>query len=256
MPALINRTGEVNYNKHGTKMVIIDFKRSTDIIVEFQDEHKFKRKTTYSSFKIGSVNNPYDKSVHKTGFIGEGPYKSRIGKESKILEPYATWSRILSRCYDPVAKKKLPAYEGCTMFKPWHNLQIFGSWYEENFYQIPNEKMEIDKDILVKWNKIYGPETCVFVSRDMNRLLERRVRARGQNPIGVSWNKGDKYFESCCSYKNKRVHHTFHKNEIEAFLSYKNFKENLLKNIAEEYKYIIPVKLYNALVNYEVEISD
>lgn len=250
------RIGEINQNNYGTRMVIVRYDSAKDVYVEFKDEYKFIRKTTYSSFVKGEVGNPYDKTVHNIGFIGEGPYLSRAGKNCKILQPYATWSGIIARCYDPKSKRKLPAYEGCSMVETWHNLQVFGRWYDENFYQIPGERMEIDKDILVKWNKIYGPETCVFVSRDMNRLLERRVRARGQHPIGVSWNKRDKYFEAYCSYKGKRVHHTFHKTEMGAFLSYKNFKEQLLKNIAEEYKNLIPDKLYQALINYEVEVTD
>ena len=42
----------------------------------------------------------------------------------------------------------------------------------------------------------------------------------------------------------------------EAFQAYKKFKENYIKQVADEYKEYIPQKLYEAMYNYEVEIGD
>ena len=42
----------------------------------------------------------------------------------------------------------------------------------------------------------------------------------------------------------------------EAFLNYKQFKENNIKQTADKYKDLIPQKLYEALYKYEVEIND
>jgi hypothetical protein len=36
----------------------------------------------------------------------------------------------------------------------------------------------------------------------------------------------------------------------------KNFKENYIKQVADEYKDLIPQKVYEALYRYEVEIND
>ena len=46
------------------------------------------------------------------------------------------------------------------------------------------------------------------------------------------------------------------KNEIDAFIAYKQFKENYIKQVADEYKKLIPTKLYEALYKYEVKIND
>ena len=45
-------------------------------------------------------------------------------------------------------------------------------------------------------------------------------------------------------------------NKDDAFIIYKNYKEQLIKDIAEKYRKSIPQILYNALINYEVEITD
>ena len=42
----------------------------------------------------------------------------------------------------------------------------------------------------------------------------------------------------------------------EAFQAYKQFKENYIKQVADEYKELIPEKLYNAMYEYEVKIED
>ena len=43
---------------------------------------------------------------------------------------------------------------------------------------------------------------------------------------------------------------------FQAFTCYKAFKEKYIKQVADEYKDIIPQKLYEALYKYEVEIND
>lgn len=43
----------------------------------------------------------------------------------------------------------------------------------------------LDKDILVAGNKIYSPETCLFVPNRINSLLIRGVKT-GPLPLGVS----------------------------------------------------------------------
>ena len=74
---LNNRLGEININRFGTIMKIIEYNKAIDIIVEFQDEYKYRRKTTYESFKKGEVSNPYDKSFYGVGFLGVGKYNTK-----------------------------------------------------------------------------------------------------------------------------------------------------------------------------------
>ena len=43
---------------------------------------------------------------------------------------------------------------------------------------------------------------------------------------------------------------------FQAFTIYKNFKENYIKQVADEYKDLIPKELYDAMYKWEVEIND
>ena len=49
------RLGKIGYNNLGTKMKIIEYIRKDNLIVEFQDESKYKTKATYQNFKKGKT---------------------------------------------------------------------------------------------------------------------------------------------------------------------------------------------------------
>ena len=44
---------------------------------------------------------------------------------------------------------------------------------------------QLDKDVIIPDNKLYSPETCMFVSPQVNSLLNTRDASRGKWPIGV-----------------------------------------------------------------------
>ena len=117
--------------------------------------------------------------------------------------------------------------------------------------------MDLDKDILIKGNKTYSPEACVFVPKKINSLFTKANNLRGDYPIGVSYFKeSDKFKSQYKTMDGKEIHLGLFDTPEEAFISYKNAKEKYIKQIAEEYKSKIPQKLYKAMINYEVEITD
>ena len=71
--------------------------------------------------------------------------------------------KILERGYSKLWKEKHPTYENVYVCEEWHNFQNFAKWYYNNYYSINEERMEIDKDILYKNNKVYSPDTCIIV---------------------------------------------------------------------------------------------
>ena len=133
-------------------------------------------------------------------------------------------------------------------------------WDSENYYIVDNERMCLDKDILVKHNKIYSPETCIYVPHTINALFTKSDKTRGESLIGTTPVNG-KYRVYCSlinpeTGKSKQKHLGYYNTELEAFEIYKNHKEKNIKEVADYYFGRIPDKLYNALYNYEVEIDD
>ena len=254
--ALINvdylkRIGEVKYNNYGSKMTVIDYKNSDNVYIEF--DNGYKDVVMWSNFNKGSTKSPYCKSYNGVGFLGEGEYTCDD-----------TWHNHWRAMIERVTTKNdglLRTYANATVYTPWYNYQIFAKWAKENYYEIPGLKMELDKDILTKGNKFYSPETCCFVPHNINTLFVKSDITRGDLPIGVYWHERDQEYRAQCSYitntgirKNKWL--GGHNNPEDAYLAYKKFKEFHIKEIADRYKEYIPDKLYNALYEYRVEITD
>ena len=163
------------------------------------------------------------------------------------------------QCYSVVMTQKYhekyPTYKGCSVCEEWWNFQNFAEWYEDNFYTIEGEKICLDKDILVKGNKIYSPKTCTFVSNRINSLFTKNNKSRGELPIGVTKRKnGHQVY--CNNGSGKYICLGTFDTPHEAFLMYKINKELVIQGIANEYKDKIPTKLYEALMEYEVKEYD
>lgn len=255
MNKIKDRKGEIGKNRFGTKMEIIEYQNYKNIVVEFKDLHKHKVRTAYNNFERGHVRNPYDKSVCSVGYLGVGIYSAGIG--NKIMDEYSVWVSMMKRCYSKKFQKRFPAYKGCTVVSEWHNFQNFGEWYTENYYEIDGEGTELDKDILIKGNKIYGPETCIFVPQKINNLFPQKSLRRSEYYMGITFHKiNEKFVANCGGEKNKKQQYlgSFDTQE-EAFCAYKKYKENLIRKIANEYKTVIPTKLFESMMNYRVEIN-
>ena len=168
---------------------------------------------------------------------------------------------MLTRCYSEKEHKKHPTYIDCEVRDEWRNFQNFAKWYENNYYTVKGEIMHLDKDILVKHNKIYSPETCIFVPQAINKLFVKSDKSRGSSVIGTSPLKNGKYRAYCQIFnpetgKSKRSHLGVYNTQEKAFEVYKQFKEKNIKEVADYYKEQIPINLYNALYRYKVEITD
>ena len=251
----MDRLGEKKIDKYGIEMEIIEYKNCHNIIVRFNDGFGALVKTRYDCFEKNNIKNPYRKSFCGVGYLGQGKYNSVNSR--KILD---CWQNMLKRCYDKEYQKKNPTYKNCEVCEEWLNFQNFAKWYEENYYNI-GESLFLDKDILCKGNKIYSPETCILVPRLINNLFTKRQNERGDSSIGVRPYKDTNKFITIISEthrngKTKRKHLKICDTEEEAFNIYKNYKEKLIKEIADEYKEDIPYNLYLALYKYEVDIND
>lgn len=257
----IDRTGEININNFGSEIMIIEYRKYSDIDVYFPEYNWTAKGVQYRNFKNGNIKCPYERRIYGVGYLGEGKYKA-YDKNGKPTKCYTTWKSMLRRCYDPKFHEKEPTYKGCEVVKDLLNFQNFGYWYENNYYEIENEKMCLDKDILNKGNKIYSPENCVFVPQRINVLFTKSDKARGEYPIGVYYHNRNKKFVAKCSvynYKTNKKEYNFlgyYETPEQAFEAYKQFKENYIKEVADYYKYQIPSKLYDAMYNYEIEIND
>ena len=258
MSKKINRVGEEGINKFGSKMIIKEYRKYKDIDVYFPKYNWVFEHAQYTHFKNGNIKCPYEPRYYDKGYLGEGKYK--VWENGKTTDEYNIWYNMLKRCYDPKCHKEYPTYKGCRVEDYLLNFQNMGEWIKENYYEIPGEKMCLDKDILCKGNKVYSRETCIFVPERINTLFVKRDKSRGKDPIGVSDLPSGNYQATCSDGYGKLDYLGTYSTKEEAFRVYKEYKEKVIKEVIDSYEGKIPEPFYSrlktAMYNYKVEIDD
>lgn len=239
------RLFEIRNNNNGTPMQIIAYRKQSDIDVQFLDGYDCIREhTTYSNFQRGQVKNPFDKTICNVGYIGDGEYLT--GTARKHTVEYQNWTCMIRRCYDETLKERYSAYfRDCVVCDEWHNFQMFAKWYNDNIYQVGSERMHIDKDILIKGNKLYSPDTCLIVPQRINMLFLKKPNKYGL-PNGIKPIANGRYSSQYCG-KHIGNFDTLK----QAVIAHDKEKQKAIIDIANEYREKIPSKLYNALMNWE-----
>ncbi len=265
----IDRTGEINVSNEGCVMKIIEYNNVKDIIVEFQDVHKYRLHTQYGYFKNGQCKNPFYPSIYGHGYLGTDKNgnvpKTRVLKDEKCVHTweYEKWRGMLKRCFDNKCKEKYPTYKDVTCCERWLCFVNFLEDFEilkQEYNWSNDEKLNLDKDILNKGNKIYSLENCVLVPNWINMLFVNNDAKRGAYPVGVCYHKRDKKYQALCHINGKYVGLGLYNTVEQAFNAYKQAKEQEIKRIANDCvsKGFISKdsRLYNAMISYQIEITD
>lgn len=257
-----SREGKISTNYQNYKMKIIYYKNNMDIIVEFQDKWKAKVHTRWDHFISGNVKNPYAPLVYNRGMTGEKYITYENGDNTK---EYTTWYNLFIRCYDQKLhlENKNRAYIDCNICDQWFLYDNFYEWLhsQDNFNKWFNGMhWDIDKDILIKNNKIYSSDKCLLVPKAVNELFLKNKWNRGEYPIGVSYRKDTGCYTARCNnpLTKEREYLGSFTSENDAFNVYKNRKEKIIKQVAEKefHENNITEKCYIAMINYEVDIHD
>lgn len=244
MNPLKNRVGEKHITKEGYIVEIIEYFGRKDCTIQFENGFNVKN-LHFTQIKSGQIKNPYHKSILGIGYNGVGNYS-----RTNHFRIYTAWNHMLQRCYNKKCQENNPTYKDCLIEEYWHNFQNFAKWFERNY----REGFALDKDILIKGNKIYSTETCCFVPQEINTLFVKNDVKRGKYPIGVS-ELGSKFLAQI-KIKSKRVHLGLFGTIEEAFQAYKTAKEAHIKEVADEWKSKLEPKVYVVMCNYQVDITD
>ena len=245
-------TDTVYQSKNSGRFTITSYLDSYNIGVKFVNT-SYEMVTHLGSIKSGNVKDPYSPSVYGVGIVGT-KYPTMInGRNTK---EYGLWQNMLTRCYNDTYKNKQPTYIGCEVSDNFKSYEYFYEWCH-NQVGFSNKDWQLDKDLLIKGNKIYSESTCVFLPNEINLLLVKCTASRGEYLIGVYWSKTANAFKATVR-KNKggQKHLGYFNTELEAYNAYKIAKESFVKEQANKFKSQIDPRAYNALRNYEVGIDD
>lgn len=161
------RVGDLYKTNDGSILKIIEYNSWNDILIEFQDEFRFRRKAQSSNIKDGKVSNPYAKTVYGVGMIG-------LVQNPSLEKIYVRWQGMLERCY----VKKSASYEnyggkGVVVCEEW---KIFENYLKdisnmENYDKLLKDSANwhVDKDL--KGGMVYSKDTCSIIPASENSSL-------------------------------------------------------------------------------------
>lgn len=187
---------------------------------------------------------------------GIGIYEPRVlcmRDSPEIEKVYRIWNGMLRRA-EPKYSDKYPSYAGTSVSAEFHRFADFAEWAMQQIGW-GSEGFQLDKDLLVKGNRVYSAETCVFLPKAVNVLLTRGKGNRGALPIGVKVFRHHG-FSARLKIDGKDSRLGIFKTVEAAFAAYKVAKEANIKRMAELYRHDIDQRAYDALMAYKVEITD
>lgn len=167
---------------------------------------------------------------------------SRVNGQRTIMwqSPfYRRWVAMLRRCYSERYQKTRPSYAGCTVCEEWKTFSNFRMWMEVQDW----EGKALDKDILAIDKKQYSPDTCVFISIELNNFLTDCRKTRGAYLIGASLEKDTGLFKASCNNPlTKRLENLGRfKSEVEAHLAWKKRKHELANLLCDKGNLVNPL---------------
>ena len=242
--------GKVFQTKFNGDVVVLQYENSKNVKVKFLDTGNIVT-TSASHLNAGLI-----KDKQRPSVCGVGICDILCSRGGESTKEYVHWAEMLNRCYSKARKRTARSYSSCEVSETFKYLSKFSKWCNEqigfNFKDDKGKPFQLDKDILIKGNKIYSEETCAFVPQEVNLLFVKREKSRGDCPIGVRFYKGSGMFRAI--YNHKQSEHF--KTPEEAFCVYKEAKEAYVKEVANKWKDQIDPRVYEALMKYQVEITD
>lgn len=235
--------GRILFNRKNEAFKIIGVVDDEFYLIEFQDEFKHVRKMRRDKLSLRSVANPFHRGTSGIGYIGIGPYSSTgLGKEA-----YAVWCKIFQRVGNTKVPK-LHTYVDCSVNVVWDCFQNFAEWFYTNPYYQPG--WHVDKDMAIIGNRVYGPETCCFLPRELNGFQTSRIAKDTGLPRRVHKNYNKYYFIIAIDGKNEL--HCGYTNPEDASIGYQAAKIEEAKRLAIRYEGKVDPRVIYNLNNFRV----
>lgn len=183
--------------------------------------------------------NPWyvQRTYEGVGYVG--------GEVNAYSETFRRWTNMIQRCYNRKIHVYKPYYADINVCEEWHNFQNFKIWYEN--HNVPDAKLDLDKDIVCQNSNIYSPETCVLVNHYLNTVFEDR-----EMKCAVTKNAEERY-TATMTILNKKLSVGEFDSEADAEDAFFDYKKAYIDDLAEKCKGKIPDYAYEAMKRWKVK---
>jgi len=236
-------------------VVVSKFIKGIILKVVFK-ETGYETTTSLDRLRGGNIVDPIQKSQNTPKTVGVGLYDWWVIEDTLTTadkrKMYLLWWNLLTRCYDELSLVKHPTYRGCSVCEEWLTFSVFRSWVLTQDWR----GNDLDKDILYKGNKLYSPDTCVYVTNVVN-CFSNITKSNDVSTTLI----GSYYRESSGKYLSSVSNPFTHKQEflgsfstdVEAHLAWKKRKHEIACMLADSDKVTdnrVSLILKNTYINY------
>lgn len=162
----------------------IGYKTYPYMVVEFDDGYRCV--SSVSKINKKNIINKNTPTVFGVGYLG-GDFD--VATNGQHRKEYQIWCSMITRCYSKEFLERTPSYRGCSVVERWKCFKFFikDIIYVQNYGKWKTNKISgkwaLDKDIKVPGNKVYGPATCMFVTKSENS----KEAFKGKNLTGLTY---------------------------------------------------------------------
>ena len=239
---------------YGGEVKVLEYVNNKNILIEFTDTNH-QKVVQVVNLLSGLIKDNSKSFLYSVEGIVFGNEEGR----TKLLE-YSRWLGILERCYCSKFHLDSPTYKDCTVSNNFKQFPYFKEWCNNqigfNSIDSKGNPFHLDKDILIKGNKEYSENVCVFVPQEINCLLLSGIKGRGKYPIGVFKSTTEGKYVACINRGGISTKLGTYSSPEQAFYTYKIAKEEYIKVIANIWKDKIDIRVYETLMDYKINIDD
>lgn len=177
--------------------------------------------------------------IHGWG-INDADYKTSLMYPTPWECPiYARWRSMFNRCKGKPRPTR--AYDNCEIDEKFKYLSDFIAWSKTEGFSPENSKLaHLDKDIKIRGNKLYSPDTCVFVPRTINSIIVDLGKQNEDYPAGVIKRKsnwtGKPFLTGCLMNKGKMQYLGVRETPEECHALWQSAKAEIILDLLPEYK--------------------
>ncbi len=239
--------GKLFTSKNYGNFIVVEYLCANDVTVEFVDTGSIVKTSTPAILR-GEIKDRFKPTVFGVGYIGDSVTKVN----GKITPEYKLWCLMLNRCYGKTNRNNLSAYENCTVSENFKNFTYFKDWCNKQVGF--NEPLfQLDKDLLMRGNRIYSENTCCFIPQEINVAISVKKDKANSLPVGFSNYTTQGKFRVELSKRNVSVYLGVYDTIEEGMYVYKQAKEAYIKELANKWKDKLSHTAYNALMLYTIE---
>ena len=155
--------GKVCKSLNSGDFKILKYNDTANVEIQFL-KTGFEKSVQLVQVKSGNVKDPYSPSVYGVGITGTKYPPSVNGRTTK---EYVLWQNMLRRCYSDTYQKKKPTYESCEVSDNFKSYEYFYEWCNNQF-GFNNKDWQLDKDLLIKGNKVYSENSCGIKTQEFS----------------------------------------------------------------------------------------